>query len=76
MTEIQCVRCGGRKEALPKAPLPGEPGELLHRGTCRDCWSEWLGEQVKLINELQMTPANPEHYDRLIVEMKKYLKLG
>ena len=75
MSEIQCSRCGRSAEALEKAPLPGEVGEQLLSRSCKDCWQEWLLEQVKLINEQQLTPANPEHYELLVAETRKFLKL-
>ena len=76
MVEVLCARCGSSAEGLGKAPLPGEVGELVRTKTCSACWSEWKGAQVKLLNEYQLTPVNPEHYDFLVKEMRKFLALG
>ena len=43
--------------------------------TCTTCWREWLAAQVILINELSLSPVNPEHYDKLVVEMRVFLSL-
>jgi len=75
MTEVTCSRCGSTASGLDAEPLPGEPGRLVLRQACASCWSEWLGEQVKLINELRLNPARPEHYDRLVAEMTTWLNL-
>lgn len=75
MSEIECSRCGARKEGLARPPLPGELGERLRAHVCRECWAEWLGTQVKYINEYQLNPANPEHYEFLVREMTSYCKL-
>lgn len=76
MTEVTCKRCGTSAPSLPRAPLPGEPGERVLAGTCAGCWQSWLGEQVKWINELQLSPVNPEHYRLLVGKMDEYLRLS
>jgi Fe-S cluster biosynthesis and repair protein YggX len=50
-------------------------GREVEEKTCSSCWKDWLGAQVILINELGLSPANPEHYQRLVGEMRTYLKL-
>ena len=76
MAEVNCARCGKKTEGLDAAPLPGEVGRAVLERTCAGCWEEWLGAQVIMINEWQLSPANPEHFDRLVSEMKTYLVLG
>jgi Fe-S cluster biosynthesis and repair protein YggX len=75
MPKITCSCCGTTAEGLEKAPLPGAPGELVLARTCPACWKRWLDEQVRLINEYRLSPVNPEHFDFLIKEMKRSLKL-
>jgi len=75
MAQLTCSRCGAEGEALESAPLPGEIGEKVLAQTCRNCWKEWLGNQVKLINEYRMSPVNPEHFNFLLKEMRTFLKL-
>ena len=75
MATVHCRRCDSTGEGLAAAPLPGAPGELLLGRTCRSCWDVWRGEQVKLINEHSLSPANPEHYAFLLEQMRGFLKL-
>jgi Fe-S cluster biosynthesis and repair protein YggX len=56
--------------------MPGETGRAVLEGTCSACWQEWLGMQVKLINEWQLSPAVPEHFEHLVREMRTFLGLG
>ncbi len=75
MAEIQCRRCDSTAEGLGAAPLPGVAGEMVLAHTCTGCWEIWRGEQVKLINENKLSPANAEDYDFLVGRMKDFLKL-
>ena len=75
MSQVHCKRCDTDADGLAGAPLPGEPGELVLAGTCRACWGVWRDEQIKLINENQLTPAQSDHYDFLVDKMKGFLKL-
>ena len=73
--EVECSRCRRTAEGLPAAPLPGDAGQLVAEKTCSGCWQEWLGAQVVLINEHSLSPANPEHFERLLAEMRGFLVL-
>jgi len=75
MAELTCSRCGATAEGLERAPLPGEVGQAVLEQTCAECWRAWLGEQVKLINELRLSLAEPGSYGRLVEEMKRWLKI-
>ena len=75
MEEVNCSRCGSTAAALDRAPMPGDVGRSVLARICAACWKEWLRAQVVLINEEKMSPADPEHYDRLLEEMKTFLNL-
>jgi Fe-S cluster biosynthesis and repair protein YggX len=75
MPEVSCSRCGSTAAGLERAPLPGAIGEAVLAETCASCWREWLATQVKLINEQRLTPANGEHFELLVREMKVFLNL-
>ena len=75
MPQVECSRCSRTAEGLPTAPLPGEAGALVAERTCQACWKEWLAAQVILINENSLSPVNPEHFQRLLTEMRAYLCL-
>ncbi len=76
MPQVECSRCKRHADGLERPPLPGEVGQAVAGRTCAACWKEWLGAQVILINEHGLSPANPEHYRRLIDEMRVFLMLG
>ena len=75
MAELRCSRCGSTAEGLERAPLPGRPGELVLGQTCKACWEEWKGTQVKLINEFRLNVTDPGHFERLMTEMTVFLNL-
>ena len=76
MATLTCRKCGEEKTALDEAPFPNdELGDEVLAHTCADCWQEWLGMQVKLINEYGLLPVNPEHGALLEKNLKVFLKL-
>ena len=75
MSEVQCARCGTTAPGLERAPLPGAVGQAVQERTCAACWSEWLRAQVILINEYRLSPRQPEHFERLLGEMRGFLRL-
>lgn len=75
MSTATCSRCGKTAARLEKPPLPGEIGTRVHENTCAACWRDWLGTQVKVINEYQLSPARPEHYEFLVEQMTSFLNL-
>jgi Fe-S cluster biosynthesis and repair protein YggX len=76
MTEVRCARCGQTRPGLPAAPLPGKTGEAVLAGTCAACWSEWLGTQVKIINEYRLSPSDPGQFDFLLAQLRAFLNLN
>jgi len=75
MGQVKCSRCGNDGEGLERPPLPGDAGQRVKDRVCRNCWSEWLGAQVKLINENRINPGEPKQYAFLLEEMDRFLKL-
>jgi Fe-S cluster biosynthesis and repair protein YggX len=75
MPEIDCSRCGQRKPALERAPMPGAWGARVLAHTCAECWHDWVEEQTRVINHEGLTPGLPEHRQRLYDRMATFLKL-
>jgi Fe-S cluster biosynthesis and repair protein YggX len=75
MAEITCSRCGAVSKPLERQPLPGKIGELVAAHTCPACWREWMGMQVRVINEYRLSPAEPQHFEYLVSQMKVFLNL-
>jgi len=76
LAEVDCRRCGTRKGALERAPLPGKWGPIVVAGTCSECWHEWVEEQTRLINHERLVPAEPEHRRVLYQKMAEFLSLS
>ena len=68
------VREKGWEGLLANAPTSRSRAPIAER-TCAGCWKEWLAAQVILINEHSLSPVNPDHYERLIAEMRGFLAL-
>jgi len=75
MTQMHCSRCGNDAEGLERAPLPGQAGERVREHACAACWQEWLRTQVMVINEHQLSPADPKHFEFLLEQMRAFLNL-
>jgi Fe-S cluster biosynthesis and repair protein YggX len=76
LSEVNCARCGNTSPGLDRAPLPGDVGEQVHAKVCASCWQEWLETQVRVINEYQLSPADPKHFEYIVGQMKAFLSLG
>lgn len=75
MADVNCTCCGRTAPGLDRAPFRDDLGAEVLANTCRACWKDWLGMQVKLINEYQLLPVNPEHGEILERNLKIFLKL-
>ncbi len=75
MADVTCSRCGTVAPGLDHPPLPGENGNLVRSRVCAACWREWLGMQVKFINEYRLSPTDAQHYEFLVAQMKIFLNL-
>jgi len=76
MSEVTCVRCGQTREGLERPPLPGPDGARVQSRVCTACWTEWKQMQVRIINEYRLSPANPEHFEGLMQQMRTFLGLN
>ncbi|MBI3911331.1 MAG: Fe(2+)-trafficking protein [Armatimonadetes bacterium] len=75
MAQITCARCGRTVEQMQDPPMRGKYGEAVHTQVCADCWSEWKGQQVMIINHYGLLPANPADREQLYLLMKEFLNL-
>ena len=75
MAEVTCSRCKKTAPGLDRAPLPGPVGKAVQAGVCAACWREWLGMQVKYINEYRLNPLDPKHFEFLLEQAKSFLGL-
>ena len=75
MTTVVCSRCGGSKEAVAAAPIPGAMGDAVARHVCGECWSDWIETSIRVINHYNLHPTSKEHRERLFEFMREFLKL-
>ncbi len=75
MAVVTCSRCKKQAEGLARAPLPGEWGQTILANVCSACWKEWLGMQVKYINEYRLNPLDPRHFEFLLEQTRVFLTL-
>ena len=75
MATVTCTRCKNQKPGLERAPLPGDLGRTILENVCSACWKEWLGTQVKYINEYRLSPLDPRHFEFLMEQARSFLML-
>jgi Fe-S cluster biosynthesis and repair protein YggX len=75
MATIQCVRCGRTAEEMTSPPTGGKTGQLIMEQVCADCWNEWKGQSVAVINHYGLVLADPDHRAQLTRIMKEFLNL-
>ncbi len=61
---VTCVRCHQAREGAGRV-LPGALGDDIARSVCAVCWSEWLQQQVRVINHYALRPALKEDREKL-----------
>jgi Fe-S cluster biosynthesis and repair protein YggX len=69
---VHCVILGKEAEGLAFQPYPGELGQRVFENVSQEAWQKWLAHQTMLINEMRLSPINPEHRKYLEGEMEKF----
>lgn len=77
MRTVQCSKYHEDLPGLERAPFSGELGtEIFNRVSAR-AWKEWQDDMmIKVINEYRLNMADPEHYQRLLQQMRAFLGLS
>jgi len=70
--KVQCIVLGKEADGLSFQPYPGELGKRILENVSQEAWQKWLAHQTMLINEMRLSPINPEHRQFLEAEMEKY----
>lgn len=74
---VTCSRCARPDApALARPPLPGTFGREIAERVCADCWAEWQGMEVMVINELRLNFMDPGAQQVLEEHMRQFFALG
>jgi Fe-S cluster biosynthesis and repair protein YggX len=74
MAEVTCARCGQTRASAGRV-LPGEIGVEIEQRVCAECWSEWLAQQIRVINHYGLRPALREDREKLYDFTRDFLGL-
>lgn len=74
--KIHCIALGKEADGLPFQPYPGELGKRIFENVSQEAWQKWMAHQTMLINEMRLSPINPEHRKYLEGEMEKFFFEG
>lgn len=72
---ITCTRCRREASRLESPPMPGPNGVEIQEKICADCWTEWQGMEVMVINELRLNFMDPAAQQVLDQHMREFLAL-
>lgn len=57
---VNCAVLKQESEGLEKPPYPGELGQRIYDNVSAEGWKQWLERLVTIINENQITTADPD----------------
>jgi Fe-S cluster biosynthesis and repair protein YggX len=66
---------GAKATQLAKPPINDDMGRQIFERVCSDCWKEWLGVGVKVINEMRLDLSDERAQQVYDNYMKEYLGL-
>ena len=75
MATITCTRCRREVEPMAAPPIPGQVGREVQEQVCAECWAEWQGMEVMVINELRLNFMDPTAQATLDQQMRQFLAM-
>ena len=73
MRQVHCVVLDAEADALEEPPYPGDLGQRIFDTVSREGWQKWLERQVLIINENQLSSADPQAIDLIMRREKTVL---
>ena len=70
---VQCVVLKREAEGLDEPPHPGVLGRRIYENVSKEGWSEWLQRLQMIINENQLSTADPGSIDLIEQHLKGFL---
>ena len=59
MRMVNCIVLKKEAEGLDNPPYPGELGERIYETVSKQGWTDWLNRLTTIINENQLSTADP-----------------
>ena len=72
---IECLRCKTSGPGMDESPLPPPHGDELLAHTCPNCFKDWMGTEIMIINEYKLDLGVPRNQELLNLEMARFLSL-
>ena len=73
MRTVQCTVLKREADGLEKSTYPGELGDRIFHNLSREGWSQWLERLVLIINENQLSTADPNSIELIEQHMLGFL---
>ena len=75
---LTCIRCGKPGDPPPahRVPFSGAVKDRVLGSVCADCWKEWEGMEVKVINEYRLSFLDPQHREMIQKACLDYLGMA
>ena len=73
MRRVNCTVFKEEADGLVSPPYPGELGQRIFENVSADGWQQWLQSQVLIINENQLSTADPAAIELLEQHMLGFL---
>jgi Fe-S cluster biosynthesis and repair protein YggX len=70
---VMCSVLKREAPALDKAPYPGDIGQRILSNVSSEGWQQWLERLVLIINENQLSTADPKHVTFIEEQMLGFL---
>lgn len=67
---------GPRAVQLQRPPMSDELGQQIYNSVCAECWQEWLGMGIKVINEMRLDLSDEKGQQVYDQYMREYLGLS
>ncbi len=74
MATITCTKCGQEKEQMAEAPR-GKSGAEIQANVCAECWGEWRGQQLVIMNHYGLQMNSTSDREQLQAIMREFLNL-
>ncbi len=73
MRMVNCVVLKREAEGLDIPPYPGELGERIYENVSKQGWLDWLNRLTTIINENQLSTADPSNVALIEQHMRGFL---